>query len=339
VNVLRGRAATRLLVRVGVSAGLLVFLTWLLDVREVASRLTGLRPPWVLLALFLSVPQFAASAWRWRYTAARLGVDLPFGEALREYYLAAFINQVLPGGVVGDVSRAWRHARSRTQAAAPGGPAIRAVILERASGQLVMAFVAAGSFALLPMPLPPATRLLALLVFGVAGVVVVLGWRSRAGPTATHPPTARWTRLRRLLDDGRSALLGPALPVQLATSLFVVGSYLGTYLVAARAVGVETPTRVLLPLLAPVLLTMLVPATVAGWGLREAAAAALWSATGLGAVEGVVVSTAYGILVLVSTAPGALILLAEGRDRRGRPPPAGSDGSVAGAPDPGSRSA
>ena len=78
---------------------------------------------------------------------------------------------------------------------------------------------------------------------------------------------------------------------------------------AARAVGVETPMPILLPLVAPVLMAMLVPMTVAGWGARAGAAAALWAAVGLPGAEGVAVSVAYGLLVLFASVPGAVVLL------------------------------
>jgi hypothetical protein len=66
-------------------------------------------------------------------------------------------------------------------------------------------------------------------------------------------------------------------------------------------------------------MTMLIPVTVAGWGLRESAAAALWGAVGLTAADGVIVSVAYGLLVLVGSLPGALFLMNRGPSTR---PPA-----------------
>ena len=96
----------------------------------------------------------------------------------------------------------------------------------------------------------------------------------------------------------------------------------------------------LVPLVAPVLMAMLIPITVAGWGVREGAAAALWGLVGLTPEDGVAISVAYGLLVLVSSAPGVPILtriLIEGPGRRGRPVPTGSDGREAAAPGRGSR--
>lgn len=311
----------RLLLRGAVSLVLLAVLAAVLDPGAVLGRLSSLRPGWAVGALALSVLQVAGSAWRWRFTAARLGIHLPLGRAVEEYYLATFLNQVLPGGVLGDVSRAWRHARETAPATGearagdagtregpvPGTPhlrAVNAVVLERLSGQGVMTGVAVVSVLVLALPggdrLPGLSGWWALAALVVVAVLAALVTRR----------LVRVPALRRVVWDARAALLqGRALPVQLATSLAIVASYLAIFLMGARAVGVETPVPVLLPLAAPVLVTMLLPVTVAGWGVRETAAAALWGLVGLTAADGVAVSVVYGLLVLISSLPGAAILL------------------------------
>ena len=323
------RRTKHVLLRLGVSLGLLLTVAWLLDAGEVATRLAHLRGRWVLLAMGISVPQVALSAYRWRVTAGRLGIHLPFKVALREYYLATFLNQVLPGGVLGDVSRAWRHARVHT------GPVIRTVILERASGQAVM--VAAAVLSLLVLPrifgIDPRLAMGAAVLASGAIFVGLLHARRRQAHTAEGLVDSVWR-------DVHSALLAPDVVVtQLAVSALVVGSYIATYVVAARAVGVSTPTLTLVPLVAPVLMSMLIPASIAGWGVREATAAGLWSVVGLTAEDGVAISAAYGILVLLSSLPGALFLLTAGRDRTERLRPGESGGSGDEAPRRGSRSA
>ena len=294
-----------------VSVGLLLGLAWWLDVGALLSRLAQMRAVWVLLAVAISVVQVAALAWRWRFTAVRLGVDLSFAAAWREYYLSIFLNQVLPGGVLGDVSRAWRQARARTRLAEPGGPAVRAVIFERLSAQAVMTTVAVVSLLALPVTVDPGSR---LTLFGAAAVAVVivvatLIWVRRQ--SSTQSPFGRV-----LADLGAAHLSPAAFAVQLASAIVVVGTYLATYVVAARAVGVDTPLPVLLPLLAPVLMSMLIPVTIAGWGLRESAAAVLWGAVGLTAADGVVVSVTYGLLVLLGSVPGGVVLIVTGTSRR-----------------------
>ena len=296
---------------------ILVGVALTVDVRAVLGRLAALDPPWVIAALAVGVGQTLLSAWRWRYTAGRLGLRLPFTLALREYYRALFLNQVLPGGVLGDADRAWRHSGRAPEAR---GPAVRAVILERLSGQVVMAGVASISFAFIA--LRAGTGALewwaaSLGVAAVSSVAVAVAVRAPSG----SPPTSVTAALRR---DARAALFaGEAVYVQLATSTVIIASYVAAYLLAARAVGVGTSLVVLAPLVAPVLLSMLLPLSVGGWGVRESAAAAIWSVAGLGASDGVAISVAYGLIVLSGTVPGVYALLSGGSAA----PPVGAEES------------
>ena len=300
-----GASVVPVVLRAGLSIALLLVLAWWLDVAQIVARLSQMRSGWVLSALGLSVVQVLVSAWRWRFTAGRLGIDLPFGEAVREYYLSMFVNQVLPGGVVGDVSRAWRHAAAQRLTTSSGGPAIRAVVLERLSGQLVMVGVASASVLTLLGGSGDAAWVVVLV--GLATVVALRQWVKAPTRDADDAPSSL---LGRLWHDTKVALLtGTALPIQLASSAVVVGTYVATYLIASLAVGVDTPLRTLLPLVAPVLVAMLIPASVAGWGVREIAAALLWDAAGLTSEDGVVISIAYGLLALVSSLPGCVVLM------------------------------
>lgn len=325
--------------RVVSSAVVLGVLALSLDVQEIAGRIREVHGGWLLAALLVSVIQMGLSAWRWRFTARRLGLRLPYREALREYYLASFLNQVLPGGVLGDVSRAWRHARGGSSP----GSAVRSVLLERASGQLVMlgwAGACAGIL-LFRTGIPDAVSGLldSLPILGVVtGSVVVAGVLLRQAPWARIPGVREsWVETRR-------ALLHPAaFPVQAASSLLVVGSYVLVFVLACRAVGIDAPSGTLALLIPPVLLAMLVPISFAGWGLREGAAALVWAAAGLSAADGTAASVVYGLVVLLSTLPGALVLLTirweadpGGPDRRERPTPGGRSDRGASTPPPAS---
>jgi len=298
-----------------VSAAILVVLSFLIDVPGVVDRLGNASTPWLALGVAISLPQALVLAWRWRYTAGRLGIELPLGVALSEYYLGNFLNQVLPGGITGDISRAWRHARTDV----PAGAAVRAVVLERLSAQVVMTSVAAFSVAAIASA-PPSLRVGAPVALVLLGALASrTGRRSGSGPSAAG----------RFRDDARRAVLSrDALLPQAASAVFVVLTYLTAFVVAARAVGSDAPIATLLPLVAPILMTMLVPVTAAGWGMREGAAAALWSVAGLTPEAGVAVSVTYGLMTLVSTLPGAVVLIASAArnpDRTGRRPRDGSD--------------
>lgn len=310
----------RRLMRPLVGLALLGCLAWWLEPGAILGQVQRLSPGWALLALALTLPPLALSAWRWRLTARLLGLSLGFRRALREYYLALFLNQVLPGGVAGDAARAWRHSRDSGRR----GGAWRAVIIERASGQMAMALLTLMVLAASPLWHELVARggkgvaasgwLPAL--FAAVLLLVPLGWQ-----LVRHPPAS----LVGLGGDLRRSLLAASVwPKQLVGSLLVVISYALVFVCAARAIGVELPLGTLLSLVPPVLLAMLIPLSLAGWGVREGAAALVWGLAGLPPAQGVAVSMAYGVIVLTASLPGGLVLLR--RVTRAGPEGAGGSG-------------
>ncbi len=281
-----------------VSVALLASLAWWLDGRAVITQLEQIDLQWLVIGFVLSFGQTVLSAWRWRYTARRLGLTLSLVDAVREYYLAIFINQVCPGGIVGDLSRALRHART-----AETGPVVRAVILERLSGQMVMICVALAAVIALPEDLIGGVPLgwVFLFLLSLVTVVVMTVARRRSSDSETL--------VDKLFHDARVAVFSrEALPVQLISSCMIVATYLMVFVIAAQAIGSQTPLATLVPLIPIVLLAMLLPISIAGWGVREGVAVVLWVAAGLSAVEGAAISAAYGLLILISSLPGAGVL-------------------------------
>lgn len=275
-----------------------------LEPKEVIDAVGPLAPGWILLALALTLPQMLLSAWRWRLTASRLGLSLSWAHALREYYLAIFLNQVLPGGVAGDAARAWRHSRDSGRR----GSAWRAVIIERVSGQLALLLLTLLIVAMSPLWQGLICKAVATLSSPVwlivASLLVVLGVPIMHR-LVRQPPLA----LVGLGGDLQRSLLASSVwQRQLLGSLLVVLSYALVFVCAARAIGVTLPLGILLSLVPPVLIAMLIPLSLAGWGLREGAAALVWGLAGLPPAEGVAVSMAYGLLVLMASLPGALFL-------------------------------
>ena len=91
-------------------------------------------------------------------------------------------------------------------------------------------------------------------------------------------------------------------------SALAAAGHVTVFIIAARSVGVATPTLELVPLGLIVLQVSAIPVGVSGWGPREGGAALVFGAVGLGASTGIAVSVAYGVLATLATLPGALAL-------------------------------
>ena len=242
------------------------------------------------------------AAWRWRLVAHRLGVDLTLRGAVAACYRAQFLNVTLPGGVLGDVGRGVRHGRD----AGDVGRGLRSVAWERAAGQVVLVTLTAAAV-LLARPFDLALPEVPLLaVLGVLGVLVV-GLAVLAGSRRARTAPARVGRV--VASDLRALATAPASIGVVLASVVVLAGHLATFVLAARTVGVRTPTTTLLPLALVVLLVSAVPLNLAGWGPREGAAAWVFGAAGLGVAEGLTTAVAFGMIAFVATLPGAVLLL------------------------------
>lgn len=241
-----------------------------------APFLDGLRSVdgWALAAASgLAVLTTACCAWRWQIVARGLGVELALGPAVAAYYRSLFLNVTLPGGVVGDVHRGFRHGRETSDV----GRGLRGVAWERASGQVVQVVLTVAVLIALPSPVHVVVPLVAAGLVAV-GVGFALPIRMRAWPA-----------------------------VALASALVVAG-HTATFLIAARSVGVTAPLSELLPLALLVMQAAALP-NVGGWGPREGVTAWAFAAAGLGASAGVAAAVAYGVMVLVASLPGAIFLI------------------------------
>jgi uncharacterized membrane protein YbhN (UPF0104 family) len=247
------------------------------------------------------------SAWRWTIVSRGLGVRLSLPTAVAAYYRAVFLNLMLPGGVAGDVHRGVTHGREAHDV----GGALRAVVWERAAGQFVQAVLAISVLLVLPSPVRASMPFVAVAAVAVVLGVVLVG-RLRAGGERS-----RWTRVRNAVvaDVHNGVLRRSALPAVVFASAVVFIGHSATFLVAARAAGVDAPVSRLLPLALIGVLAMVLP-SIGGWGPREGVAAWVFSAGGLGAERGAATAVAYGVMVLVASLPGAIVLIVAWLPRR-----------------------
>lgn len=290
----------------------LVALLWRVAGGETAQQsLLSAHPGWLAAAVALLTVQTLLSAIRWKVTAARLGIHLATGHAVREYYLAQAINVSVPGGVVGDASRAVR-SRGAAGLVAAG----QAVLFERLAGQAGLFVVTAIAF-MVTAAWPGGVDWPAWLAAPVA-LFVFMGL---CLPVALRTAIRTLGRLGQRLDGFRRAMVTslfarPVLVPQIALSLATTLCNLAAFACCAIAVGHGLGPVAVAAFGPIILLTMLVPVTISGWGLREAAAAVLFPLAGGTASGGLATSIAFGLMLIVASLPGALALLG----RRGADP-------------------
>ena len=292
------------------AAATLAVVVWRLGAGPFRDGVSAVDGRALLAAAGVGLVTTVCCAWRWTIVAHGLGVHLSLSDAVASYYRSVFLNLTLPGGVVGDVHRGLSHGRDVGDV----GLALRAVAWERAAGQLVQVVLTVVVLLALPSPVRSFMPLVTVALV-VTAICVVLVDRARPGGGGS-----RWARLRSAVARaGRVGLLARrALPAIVLASAVVVLGHAATFLIAARAAGATAPPSRMLPLALLAMLAMVLP-SVAGWGPREGATAWAFAAAGLGADRGVATAVAYGIMAVVASMPGALVLVGAWLPRARRP--------------------
>jgi uncharacterized protein (TIRG00374 family) len=221
--------------------------------------------------------------------------------------VSIFFNSCVPGGIGGDIIRAWLSYRNHIDAKT----AITSVILDRVAAIVgVIALVLIGAPTFLSR-LGFSTVLLVPIVVSIAGLlgIVVAAQFDRL--------PERWlgnTPLRLLRDLGaalRVVFLRPASVVPLVCVAILGQAALGlaTYTMAV-SLSLNLSLLECMFLMQPVALVANLPITVGGWGIRETAMITLFGLIGVPASASLALSVQLGILSLLVALPGGLVWLA-----------------------------
>jgi uncharacterized membrane protein YbhN (UPF0104 family) len=277
------------------AVGILAALGWRLGTDAFVAGLRAVNGWSIAAALGIGLLTTVSSAWRWCVIARRLGLPLTLGKAVNDYYRGLLFNAVLPAGVLGDVHRAVSHGRL----AGDVGRGVRAVVFERAAGQVVL--VTLGVAVLVSEGMPVGLPSQGVLVTAMAVVVAAVTAAGRSARVREY--------LRKTWADARTGLVNAeVMPKVALLSAVTVAGHVVLFVVAARAAGTDAPIGRLIPLIVLALLVMAVPVNVGGFGPREAFLAVAFGAAGLGAAQGLTTGVVYGVLALISSLPGILTM-------------------------------
>ena len=283
-----------------ISVGLMLFLLHSIDLTDIGSRLTLIRP-WALLAgalvLFLQVTLLA---FRWFLICHRMGLAIRRRTVFRFTMEGYFFNQALVSSIGGDAIRMMRlsAASARTRAS------IESVVLDRGAGMVSLAL-------LIGLMMPMLFRLIeapfirsgfaVIVVCGICGTTLFL-FLPRLGPQFRG-----LVIIRHFIDLSRTAGNIARHPSAIFLVLLSFGGHCLTgivFWVLAMGLDISLSLLTTIVLIPAALLPTLIPVSVAGWGLREGAVVGLLSYVGVGAGDAFALSVIYGLICLAVALPG-----------------------------------
>lgn len=305
------RSPWRLLLKVGGSAALLAVLFYQTEPGRLWAAFRGASFGWLAAALVIYLLMILVSAWRWNALLEPQGIVIGLPALVRSYLVATFFNNFLPSNIGGDV------IRIKDTVAAAGSRTLAAtiVLLDRGIGLLGLLVVGAlgetlvGRAARGALPVGPAL-LWSLALAGLAGLFAVV-----MAPTLVsrllHPLRAihrDWVdaRLDRLVGMFTRFRARPASIVLCLGGAIVVQAILvGFYAAVAASLRIPVPAAHLAVLVPLSFIVQMLPISMNGLGVREAAFAAYFRLLGLPIESALALSLVGSATILVFSLSGA----------------------------------
>ena len=297
------------------SLALIGMILALTDISEVAARFASIEAGPVAIAIALCFSQILLAGIRWHIIGLCTGRFIGRWQTVRAIFAAMFCNQLLPTSIGGDIVRVGLLVRLGV----PIGRAARTVVLDRTAGLLSLLTLMMVTSIVLGEHLPPAWPVNIIQSLPVAVIALVLGLLFIGDRVAGI--VERWLRLiwvaGVLRDSNRVLRGGLSTLVILFLSYGIHCASAASIWVLARGLGVEIDFIQVLGFLPIVILMVLLPLSIAGWGVREGTILALFALLGIESTSAFAVSLLWGVTIAVSAiAAGAIWGLTRSRGER-----------------------
>lgn len=279
------------------------------DMQEVEEMLRGQNRMAFFGAVFFFMVQVALGAVRWRVIMLALAGAgarvISYLRIFRFFYISVFFNCCLPGTVGGDVVRVWLIKSENV----PLPLAISSVVIDR-----MIALLALGVMGGLTMPVlagyigvsawlvTPAYFL--LVAFGLWGLFHL----DKAIVHIKFLKKLQWMEF--LVQNIRQVISRPKAGLwSLFYAIISHVSYCMTAYILAESLGNPVSFLDCLTLIPWVLLISIIPVSIGGWGLREAAMVFFLGLIGMPQEAALTLSIQLGLLAIVASVPAGFLWL------------------------------
>jgi uncharacterized membrane protein YbhN (UPF0104 family) len=292
-----------LVLKLGISAGLIALVCRNIDLRALAGALNNQSVVWIVATILLGIFQIGLLSLRWQQILRALGATSSMISALAVTFMGCFFGAFLFGPTGGDVARAvLAPARSLSRRGI-----VHSVLFERLASMIglglaavpVVAFgtamIAHGLPIMVALAMVPLPFLAIAVIAGLAEV-----FRDRAGML--------FDALREL-DAARRRLMGVWPRFALAVAIATIGQLLVAVeawcLAQSQHLGVSlVDFAILMP---AVMLLVALPISAGGWGVREGAIVAALALVGVGTAPALLLSVEFGLIGTLVSLPGGVI--------------------------------
>lgn len=291
--------------KLAVTVACFSYVAWQVDLSVLAKTLPTIDPAWVGLALVGAMLQILLVGLRWFAILEALpGTRASRVDAVAITWISTLVGQILPYAA-GDAMRVWLASRVGRD----WHLGVISVLIDRGVG--VAALFACGFVILLiPSSLAmmdgyggPLAVSFGLISLGVIVGLVAVPW---VAPLLVRSTYTHWIGIA--ASASYDVLVKSRTGIVVAILAFMVHAItIGCIWCVGRALGMLLPLLDAAVLFVLMLSIALVPVSIGGWGLREAAVVTLLGSSGVRPEMALSLSVIFGLVPVMSSLPGAIV--------------------------------
>ena len=302
------------LLKVGVSAGLLVWLITQIDMTRTLTVVAQARPLGYWAALLLFILGVPVRAYRWKILADGLHLDAPIAKLNEFYFVGMLFNSILPTGFGGDAVRAAKLAGHTGRV----GESLGSVVIDRFLGIIVLVGMGVGTLVFAGHLVDRRLAWTLTMIFAIGlGGFWLLGRRSLLTHLGRFVPSTLRGSIASPMRALYAGLRGyrPSVLIRASlVSLVFNAMWIAVNVLLGWSLGIEARLYHYL-LFVPVVSLSLVLPSIGGLGVREVTYVGLFGLIGVyrgtAFALGIMI---YAVTVITGLIGGLILLIQAGRE-------------------------
>jgi len=293
-----------ILLKTLVSLGLIALLINQVDFKEIVNILKNADITMIIYAMILLTIQVFIATTRWQFVLKCQKIILGFKNTLQILWSGIFFNQAMPSSVGGDVIRGYYLKKKSITL----GRATLGVLMDRLFGMMGLVLLVVASLPLLFKLIndPTARSGMLFIALGISLALLLILFTDKLPGNFSHLKVFKG--FYSLSQEGRHCI-SKNYNGLIIIIISILIHLISVVAVMTIAIGLEINVEwggflLMVPLAS---LIMVIPISIAGWGVREGVMVVGFGYLGVAPEAALALSILYGLLMLVVALPGGIV--------------------------------
>jgi len=291
-------------IKIVVSLGLIAFLVSHVNPKEIVDILKNADIVMIIYALILLTIQVFIATVRWQFVLKCQEIEVDYKHILQILWSGLFFNQTMPSSVGGDIIRGYYLKKQGITL----GRATLGVLMDRLFGVLGLTLLVLTSLPLLFELVDNSVARIGVsfIALGVSFALLLIFFTDKLPGNFSHLRLVKGfyslsQEGRHCISEGYNGLI--ILVISILLHLISVA----TVIILSIGLEVNVEWSGFLLIIPLVTLMMVVPISIAGWGVREGAMVVGFGYLGVVPETALALSILYGMLILIVALPGGVV--------------------------------